>query len=274
MDITLRIYAEHDLDLFYIYVSGVCMSRFAKDVLQAYASGTEIKYAAPLADKNVLADLKGRISNSLIDAEDECRKKGSSTVNIGVKQLRVIMDGNNFHYYDGVREITRKEIRKILSQKNQTCRVKVSIEDEKSIKLLSMIRSRKRNLFIKTLMRNALGRQNLSPFFSLESDGIIEVLDIENDINQALLDNGLMPLPRGRKKTLHELIHTVMEKTEVPAPVVKEELLVNEQDKQVITYYQEKNEPVSENGEDEKIEPETGKDDEMFTLLASITGDY
>ncbi len=54
---------------------------------------------------------------------------------------------------------------------NGSYRARISITDEEIIKMLNSIRPRKKNLFIKTLIRNALEYQTLSPFFNIKNCG-------------------------------------------------------------------------------------------------------
>lgn len=78
---------------------------------------------------------------------------------------------------------------------NRTCRTRITVSDEKVLAVLHSVRSRKKNLFIKELMRNALVRQNLSAFFDSK-----ELIDRENRINAELAsDEANVLLKRGRR---------------------------------------------------------------------------
>ena len=97
---------------------------------------------------------------------------------------------------------------------NRTCRTRITVSDEKVLSVLHKIRPRKKNLFIKELMRNALVRQNLSAFFTDNA-----YIAMENKINAELADkDGNILLRRGRKSlTLSEVLGTDGEKEAKPA---------------------------------------------------------
>ena len=87
------------------------------------------------------------------------------------------------------------------SKNIKTFRTRIVITDPNVIKVLDSIRPRRINLFIKTLLRNALARQNMGAFFLDDDDS--EYISKEKNINVELSGEGYSPIPvRSRKNAI------------------------------------------------------------------------
>lgn len=68
-------------------------------------------------------------------------------------------------------------------EKQRACSTVFYVEDAEVLRVLDSLKEEKENAFIKTLMRNALRRQNISCFFKDSGDGQVQILQ-ENRRNE------------------------------------------------------------------------------------------
>lgn len=162
--------------------------------------------------------------------------------------------GTDLHY-------VMPEIKKHSTENNKTLRTRFSVNDKNVIKVLKNIKPRKKNLFIKTLMRNALVRQNMAAFFCSQTE-----IDKENEINRGLISNGYSELPvRSRKLLNVPVVDTLdvqtkdIQKTEYLSEY-KPSSPVNEMDDEMIPKF----DPVEEAVDNSMV----------FSMFESLNEDY
>ena len=109
---------------------------------------------------------------------------------------------------------TLPELTPIMNFPNRTCRTRFTISDEKTLTLLSQIRDRKINAFVKLLIRNALARQNISVFFE---PGAAQ-FRIEQELNrESAMEPNTTPLKPGYKSiTIEEMIDSITPSVKTP----------------------------------------------------------
>ena len=115
----------------------------------------------------------------------------------GVSMATFAQNALTSYVYDKELQYVMPEVSKKKAEINRTFRTRFTVRDEKVIEVLKRIKPRKKNLFIKTLMRNALVRQNMAAFFSGSAE-----IEKENEKNKELLESGYSALPIGSRKTI------------------------------------------------------------------------
>ncbi len=234
----LRFYIYHDFDLIALRAQGISLRKLGKEALESYANGRRIKVRLEPAQKITPEEInkflnegkqKAPATVKIVDIDSKGHfiegeiKRGLTEEEIDdLKEKGIIKEFFNGRVYidqdKNKKKPENKPVERVIKSSSlSSFKCEFTTKDEAAIKLLSNIKKRYRNQFIKTLIRNALTEQSLVGFFTEQ-----EYIDKENSYLKNVLDNEntkTIELPTYESKVKKEDIlvaHGEEEATEEP----------------------------------------------------------